>query len=366
MQLEAHLRVEGPDRPEQLDLVRDDVGSHTAVNGAERHHAGDPRVHLAGRDRVECGNHPSRDRDGIHAAPRIGRVGLAALDQDRQAVRARHRPLLRVADRPDLVAVRHVQAEHHLRHRIVEGALGEHQVGTAFLLPWRSLFGGLEHEDDAARQALAHSSQQLRHAHQDRGVRIVPAGVHHADLAAPVRGARHRGEGKARRLGDGQGVHVGAQRHHRSVLRSAQHSDHAGVGHVPTHLETERLEVIAHQRAGADLAVRELRVLVDVAAPADHALLECRRTSVDLRGEVSARGGRGAEGQQRTEHSKSTFVFHGSPGGAGLGSEVARCAVSSYIVGDEAGLGEEAAKRGGECWSSPRSVGMPRSRCSST
>jgi hypothetical protein len=121
-------------------------------------------------------------------------------------------------------------------------------------------------------------------------VRVVAACVHHPDLATEVRGAHARGEGNVHFFRHGQRIHVGAQRHHGFVTGATQHADHTGMGNVGAHLHSERLQVFGDEGRGAKLAIRELRVLVEVAAPLDHLALQLRRPVVDrLRG-----GGGGA------------------------------------------------------------------------
>ena len=80
---------------------------------------------------------------------------------------------------------------------IGEGAFGEHPPGAAGLAARHALLGRLE---DAASPCRGSSSciagEHLGGAHQDRGVGVVAAGVHHADLLAVPLGAGLRGEGQ--------------------------------------------------------------------------------------------------------------------------------------------------------------------------
>jgi hypothetical protein len=129
-------------------------------------------------------------------------------------------------------------------------------------------------------------------------VGVVAAGVHHADFASAVGRARRRCEGQSRLFGDGEGVHVGAQRDDRSVSAPAQHADHAGVRDAGAHLEPQSFEVLRDECSGAHLAVAELGVPVDVAAPCDDARMQRARGPVDgFAQRVLARGGRGRDRQ---------------------------------------------------------------------
>ena len=185
-----------------------------------------------------------------------------------------------------------VQAEHRLRHRLLERALGDHHLRAALLALGRQLLGRLEDELDRAAQLAAQPGEHLGHAHQDGDVGVVAAGVHDADrLAVPLR-LHLRGEREVDLLGHRQRVHVGAQRHHRAGQRALQQADHAGVGDAGAHLvEAEPLQVLGDDAGGAELAVAELGVGMDVASPGDHPALDLLGGGVDLVGE--RRGGDG-------------------------------------------------------------------------
>ncbi len=120
---------------------------------------------------------------------------------------------------------------------------------------------------------------------------VVSAGVHHPHLAAEIGGAHFRCEGQVHLLGDRQCVDVGAQRHHGPWHSSPQQTHHARVGDLPPDLEAERFEVIRHELPGTELAVRELRILVDVAAPCDDSRLQVRGQAVEIRLEPLCVGG---------------------------------------------------------------------------
>ncbi len=126
---------------------------------------------------------------------------------------------------------------------------------------------------------VAQAGEHARHAHQDRDVGVVAAGVHDADgLAVPgrlhLRGERHVGA-----FGHRQAVHVGTQRHHRSRLRALEQADDAGDRDLgPDLVEAELAQMRGDDAGGAELAVAEFGVGVQVAPPGDHVGLDagCR------------------------------------------------------------------------------------------
>ena len=134
-----------------------------------------------------------------------------------------------------------------------------------------------------------HARQHFGHAHQDRDVVVVAAGVHHADLLAVVRRLRRRLERQVDLLGDRQRVHVGAQRHDLSGLAALEDADDAGLRDAGLHLEPERPKVLGDDLRRSDLAVAELGVLVDVAAPGDHFRHDGLYSRVDFSLQICAR-----------------------------------------------------------------------------
>ena len=128
---------------------------------------------------------------------------------------------------------------------------------------------------DRARDVLAHPGEHRGHAVLDRGVDVVAAGVHHPDLLVVVGGAHFGREREIGVLGDRQGVHVGAHRHHRSGLPALQHPDDAGVRDPLAHLiEAKLAEMFGHHPRGLEFAVPEFRELMDVLPEGDGFLFE--------------------------------------------------------------------------------------------
>ena len=159
------------------------------------------------------------------------------------------------------------------------------EVGRAFL-------GGLEDELHAAGQLVLHAGQHLGRGHQDGGVRVVAAGVHHVHFLAQVGALGLGREGQVHLFLHRQRVHVGAQ-HHRTGLAALEHGDHAGHGHAGLHLHAQRAQMVGHQLGGARFLVAQFRMLVDVAAPGDELVLDGLGALVDLRGQ--RRIGRGRQ-----------------------------------------------------------------------
>jgi hypothetical protein len=196
-----------------------------------------------------------------------------------------------------------VQAEDGIGRRVLERALLDHQLGAAFLARGRQLLGGLEDELDRAGETIAQAGEDGRDGHQDGDVGVVAAGVHDAHvLAVPCRPLLRR-ERHVGALLDRQPVHVGAQGDHWPRQPAAQHADDAGDRDLRADVvEAELLQVGGDDRGGADLAVAELRVRMQVAPPGDQLRFDRRHGGVDLGGESvhgNASGGHGVSWSDR-------------------------------------------------------------------
>ena len=182
-----------------------------------------------------------------------------------------------------------------LHHELRTPALargGREQAGA--------LLGRLEEELHGAGQPVLEACEHLGRRHEHRRVRVVAAGVHHVDLLAQVGGLGPGGEGQTLGLLDGQGVHVGAQGDGGTRHGAAQHGHHTGPGDAGAHLEAQRVQMRRDQACGADLLIAQLRMLVDVPAPADQLVLEGGGALADQGLERSRiRPGGGGEREQR-------------------------------------------------------------------
>jgi hypothetical protein len=164
----------------------------------------------------------------------------------------------------------------------------DHQLGAAFLARRRHLLGRLEDELHGAAQALAQAGEDARHAHQHGDVGVVAAGMHDADVLAVPDRADLGGEGHVGALLHRQAVHVGTQGDHRAREAAVEHADDAGDRHLGPHLvEAERAQVRRDDAGGAELAVAELGVGVEVAPPGEDLRLQGGRLLVDGRGKAA-------------------------------------------------------------------------------
>src|SRR5688572_33025541 len=91
----------------------------------------------------------------------------------------------------------------------------------------------------------------------------------YTDLLAVVFGSDSRLERKWCVFGDGQGIHVCAQCDSATWPSAPQDPDDPGVGHLCTHLKTQRAKMGRDQLGGLELAVAQFRILVDLVTHAD-------------------------------------------------------------------------------------------------
>ena len=310
----AHVLVEGADGADHLHAVGNDVEAHAAADRAEAQHHRLPRDVLAAADHgLRGADDVGRGHDRVDAAPGPRAMRLPALHHDVEAVGGGHRRAAAHAELAGAEGREHVQAEHGVRLEVLEDALRQHHLRAALLAVRRTFLGRLEHEQHLAGQLVAHRHQRLGHAHQDAGVGVVAAGVHHADgFAVEGRGGLRR-EGQAGGLGHRQRVHVGAQRDARAGLAALEHGGDAGGGDAGLRFQAKCAQVPGHQRRGARLAVAELGVLVDVAAPVDHLGLQALRGLGDFGAlRLLREGGRGGQ-RKRQGAGQRQELRHGVP-----------------------------------------------------
>ena len=293
MDVVSHLFVEGADGAAHLHRVGNDVLAQAALDDADGDHrrlAGD--VDLPAHDGLQTEHHLRRGDDRIDAAPRHRAMRLPALDGDAKVVGAGHRGARAVADQAGGQGRSDVQAEDRIGRRVLERALLDHELRAAFFAFGRQLLGRLEDELHAARELLAQAGQHRGHRHQDGDVTVVPAGMHHAHGLAVPFGLDLRGEGHVDALLHGQAVHVGPQRNHGAGQLALQQADDTGHRNLGAHVvEAERAQVRGDDAGGAELAVAELGVRVQVTAPLDHAWLESGGGGIDGRVQRAGDGG---------------------------------------------------------------------------
>jgi hypothetical protein len=179
-----------------------------------------------------------------------------------------------------------VQAEDCSWHGVLQDPFLDHHLGPASLPPRRSLLGRLENELHGAGKVRLYAGQDFRHPHENGHMIVMAAGVHHPDFL-PVELGAHRGlEWQVDQLGDRQRVHVGSQRHDRAGLAPTEHAHHSRMSHAGPDIEAEAGQVVRDQLGGSHLSIRELRMLVNVAPPRDHA----REHGLDARVDLSRQG----------------------------------------------------------------------------
>ena len=127
----------------------------------------------------------------------------------------------------------------------LERALLEHEPRAAAFALRRAFFGRLKHEQHLPGELVAHAREHFRDAEQDRDVRVVAAGVHHADgLAAKLRRRfgfeRHVGLFRHR-----QRVHVGAQSDRSPGSGAAQEADDSCHADAGPGLDAKRAQMFA-------------------------------------------------------------------------------------------------------------------------
>ena len=176
-----------------------------------------------------------------------------------------------------------VQPEDGIDLRIGQHAFLDHQLGAGRALGrGRAFLGRLKDEFDGARQPILDSRQDAGGRQQDGHVRVVPARVHDPDVLPFILGRRLAGEGDVDFFANRQAVHVGAQRHHRARPAAFEDGDDSGAGDAGLRLEPEGLETVGEIFRRLDLAVGELRALVQIPAPLEQFGLDRRRELVDL------------------------------------------------------------------------------------
>ncbi|KAG1255598.1 hypothetical protein G6F68_010232 [Rhizopus microsporus] len=267
----AHAFVEGTDGADHFHFIRNDVVADAAVDRAEgQHRRLLGQVGAAADDGLRGADQIGGGHDRVHSIPRCRTVRLAADHLDPEAVRGGHQRATTHCDLPCLHAGEHMQAEHRLRLEVGDPSFLQHQCRTA-LFRWRCAFlGRLEDQHHLARQVLLHRHQRFGHAEQGGGVRIMAAGMHHAHGLAAVLVCGLGGERQAGLLGHRQRIHVRAQRDLRARLAAFDDRHHAVMGDAGLRLQAHRTQALGDLGRGARLAVGQLRMLVELAAPFNH------------------------------------------------------------------------------------------------
>ena len=194
-------------------------------------------------------------------------MATGALDQNLDLVCVGEERAFADPHQPGRQVVPEVQPEHGLRLRIGKGAVGQHHR-----CPAGGLLGRLKDEANFAGELIPKAGQHPRHGQQDRGMPIVPAGVHHARIA--------RGVGGVALLLNRQPVDVGSQRDHPTAA-PGQAPDHAGPPDPLAHLESQFAEAGRHHARRSSLLERELRIGMKVAPQRDQVVRRLRDQPCD-------------------------------------------------------------------------------------
>ena len=204
----ARLRRHGPDRPLDLDGLRDDVVGRAAADPRDREDRRVEGIHGSGRRGLEREDQLGGGRDGVEGL--VGRGGVATAAPDGRADRVRGGE---ERTRPQGDGVRRVLGADVDRERpchgsgavrtVLEQALLDHEAGAVV-----ALLARLEHQQDPSGQRVTPLHEQARGPQQHRDVGVVAAAVHRANVLGR--------ELEAGVLGERQAVHVGPQQDRRA------------------------------------------------------------------------------------------------------------------------------------------------------
>ena len=92
MDVSACSRIEGSDRPLELNRLGDDVISYPTFDASDSHNrGGERRIQLSRDNCLQPEHHLAGSNDWVNAGPRHRTVCLLTLDGDLMAVRGRHK-----------------------------------------------------------------------------------------------------------------------------------------------------------------------------------------------------------------------------------------------------------------------------------
>ena len=204
---------------------------------------------------------------------RLSGVSAAAMDVDGELVgrgEERTRPDGEMAGGD----ARHVvEAVHLLDGEAVHQAVLEHGLAAA-----AAFLGGLKDHHSRAGE-VARFAEITRGAEQHGGVAVMAAGVHEAGILRRVR--------EAGRLGDRQGVHVGAKPDHPAAvaLAAADDADHAGAADAGNDfVDAEFAQAFGDDPGRPIDVVEELGMAMNVAAPGGDIVVELGEAVNDRHG----------------------------------------------------------------------------------
>ena len=233
LEVRAQLRVGGAEGAANLHPIADDVLRLAAVDRAEGEHRGFQRRRASGHDGLQRHDQLRGADDGVHGLLGPRRVAGHALHSDAQLVCGAVEAAGAGVDLPDAQVGLHVQAVDGVH--ALHDARGDHGLRAA-----HRLLGGLEQQAHAAAQAVLPCVEHLCRRELYAHVHVVPAGVHPTLV--------RRTEGTALRLRDGQGVHLGPERHRGAGVRAVYAAHDPGTPGFAGY--AQRLELFKEKRLG--------------------------------------------------------------------------------------------------------------------
>ena len=250
-----HRRLETANRAAQHGVVGNDVERVAAVNLRHAYDRRLARVQVARHHRLQCDHQMAGDYQRVDALIGHRRVAAVPTDGDLEGAGAGH-------DRPrhhghlaDGQARPVVQPEHRPHRKLLEQSVLDHYIATGF-----RLFRRLEDEIDGTieiKRCLI-LRDVARRPEKQRGVTIVPAGVHPARMRGNV--------GKVILFLQRQGIHIRAQADRARARPFAQHTNDAGPGQSAMYFDAIRSEFARHNIRRTRLLIGEFGMGVQVAA----------------------------------------------------------------------------------------------------
>ena len=158
---------------EQFRRVCDHVEGCSCRDTPDGDHRGRERRGLAADDRLDRKDDLRRDHDRVDGGVGHAAVAAAALNGQREAVRASEDHAGFDRNSSSLQGCPEVDAEHPIH--ALGGAVGDHRHS-----PRRDLLGRLEAETQPTRPVVAQRRERTCGAERHRHVSVVAAGMHHA------------------------------------------------------------------------------------------------------------------------------------------------------------------------------------------
>ena len=242
----------------QFDLRRDHVERRPAMDIRNTDNSSIQRRHIPCDDRLQCIDDIRSCNDRIHSHVWDSAMPASASNVDRKDVCAGHDRTGLYAQPAQRLFIPQMEGEAHIHFRIVQQPVAHHRFGAACFFSVWALLGWLEAELDRAAQFLTVRMQDFSNCQPDRGVTVVPAGMHNSVILRGIFGAGL--------LGDGKSIHIEAQHQCGTGFCSFKQADHSGLANPFCHFNPKRLQFLCNNPAGSELAEPQLRMHVKVAS----------------------------------------------------------------------------------------------------